>query len=145
MSITTQNLYSASYSAIETFLKGITNLDPRRRYRGNFIHASMPNINGKEFEGYPFIIIKTDIQENEPAFDGQISNKIFRCQLSIYCDDPNDIDGMSDKIASNFKDDTKLIDFKGRELSSSPIDYLIDLKGKKILYRNIWIIFRTRL
>lgn len=145
MSITTSNLYSASYSAIETFIKGISGIDPKRRDRKNFIHASQPNINGKDFEGYPFIILKIDLMEDHPSFDGQISDKTFKAQITIYCEDATDLDGMSDKIVSNYKSETQLTDFQIKQLNSSPINYLMDLKGKKILYRNIWLIFKKRI
>lgn len=145
MAITNQNLYSESFSQIQSFLKGISNLDPRRRHRANWIHPSMPNINDRGFSGYPFIILRTDILEDKPSFDGQISEKIFRTQITIYCDDPSDLDKISDKIAYNFNYNWQSTDFENKELTSSPINYLLDMKGKKILHRNIWIILRKRI
>ena len=145
MSLNTSNLYTESFKLIKEFLLGIAGIDPRKRYRGNIIHSSMPNINDRGFDGYPFIILKIDAMEDHPSFDGQISEKIFRTQITIYCDDPKDLDNISDKIAYNFKDETRLTEFKNRELNSSPINYLMDVKGKKILHRNIWLIFRKRI
>ena len=142
--ITTSNLYSSSYSAIKTFLEGLS-ADPKKRYRGNFVHASTPNINAKEFEGYPFIVLKIDIMEDKPTLDGQISDKNFRAQLMIYCEDATDLDNISDKITSNYKSETQLTDFQNKNLTSSPINYLMDMKGKKILYRNIWLTFKKRI
>lgn len=143
MALQTNNLYSESYQIIKDFLNDL-DIDPRKRYRGNWIHSSMPNINSKGFDGYPFIVLRVDLMEDNPTFDGN-EEKIFRVQVSIYCEDPANLDSISNKIIANFKDETKLTEFKSKKLLSSPINYTLDLKGKKILYRDLWFIFRRKL
>jgi hypothetical protein len=144
MSLSNSNLYSNPYNAIKDFITNL-NIDPKKGYRRNWIHASMPNINGKDFEGYPFIVLQIEVMEDNPSFDGQISDKTFRAKIIVYSDDSVQLDTICDSIAGNFKDETKLIDFKGRTLNSSAMNYTLDLKSKKILYRNIWLVFQSRL
>lgn len=145
MTLTTSNLYSESYNQLQNFLNNIPSLDPKNRYKTKIVHSSMPNINSKGFNGYPFIVLLVDQYEELPSFDGQISEKNFRVQITIYADEPTHLDSVSDKIARYYKDESYLTDFQGKELNSSPVNYLMDLKGKKILYRNIWINFSKRL
>jgi len=145
MAITNENLYSESYTEISNFLNSIPSLDPKNRYKTNIIHASMPNINSKGFSGYPFIVLLINSFEEEPSFDGQISDKIFRAEINIYAEDPSNLDNISDKVARYFKNESYLTQFEGKELNSSPINYLMDLKGKKILYRTIFLTFSKRI
>jgi len=140
------NLFSEPFNIIKNFLvKNIT--DPRGRYKTNFIHASMPQINNKGFDGYPFIIISNDVSEDgdNMSMDGQTSNKIFRIQLRIMSDQPTHIDSISDQIGEKFKDEALLTEFGAKELASSPIDWDLDVNGKKILFRNIGFIFQERI
>jgi hypothetical protein len=105
----------------------------------------MPAINSKGFEGYPFIVIKIDINEENKSFDNSTSQKIFKILLGIYSTESTDVDTISDEIFSNLKTETKLTDFSARELSSSPMNYLLDQNGKKVLYRNIGGILKSRI
>jgi len=143
MVITNSNLFSQSYTEIKNFLKNnIT--DPRNRYKANWIHASMPNINAKDFDGYPFIVIQIDLNEDNLSFDYS-SEKIFRILITVYSDEPTEIDSISNEIFSNLKDETKLTDFKIKIMESSPISWDMDLKGKKILNRRIGLIAKKRI
>jgi len=143
MALTNSNLFSESFNIVETFLKNnIT--DPRNRYKKHWIHASMPNINAKGFNGYPFIVLRIDINEENKSFDVDTSNKVFRILLQIYSDEATEVDSISNQIFSLFKDDTKL-SFQAKEVSSSPINYDFDMNGKKIIFRNLGIIARSRI
>ena len=144
MAITNATLFSNSYNAIKTFLNGISGLDPRNRYKTNWIHPSRPNINKKGFDGYPFIILKSEVLEKRKTFDNN-SEKVFRVTIEVYSDDASQVDTISDNIISNFQDETKLTDFSSREHTSSPIAYTLDLNGKKITYRMIGLIFRSKI
>jgi len=141
--ITNNNLYSASYNSIKTFLNGISGLDPRGRYKANWIHPSIPNINEKGFDGYPFIVLKIDVSEQEKSFDNSTSEKIFRIMIMIYSDDASQVDTISDNVVANFKNN--MTDFHAKEISSSPIAWNIDEHGKKISFRNIGILARNRI
>ena len=144
MTITNANIFSQAYNSTKDFLNGISGLDSRNRFKANYIHASLPNINQKGFDGYPFIVVRVDASEENKSFDSSTSTKVFRMIIGIYSDDPSQVDSMSDKIMSNLKDETQLTDFKAKELSSSPMAWDLDLKGKKISFRNIGIIARLR-
>jgi len=144
MAITNSTLFSGSFNAVETFLKDNIS-DPRSRYKKHWIHSSMPNVNSKGFNGYPFIVIRIDVGEENKSFDVSTSNKVFRILLSVYSDEATEVDSVSDEILSLFKDETKLTDFKAREVSTSPINYDFDINGKKIIFRNIGIIARSRI
>ena len=139
------NLFSEAYDEVETFLKGLSGLDPRNRDRANWIHASFPHINSKGFEGYPFIILRVDVNEENKSFDVVTSNKIFRVMIQIYSNEPTEIESISDKIFENFKGETNMTEFHAREMSSSPINWSLDINGKKVLFRNIGFIMRKRI
>ena len=143
--ITNANLFSESYNSVKSFLNEITGLDPRNRFKANFIHASMPNINQKGFDGYPFIILTINTSEENKSFDSSVSDKIFRVLLGVYSDDPSQVDSMSDLIISNLKDTTKLTGFQVKELSNSPMAWNMDEHGKKISFRNCAFIGRSRI
>jgi len=144
MTITNANLFSESYDAVETFLK--TNItDPRARHKSNWIHASMPNINSMSFEGYPFITLKINLDETNPSFDRAKSQKNFKAIITIYSDQPTDIETICDSIGSLFRSQTYLTDFDARELSSSPISWTLDQKGKKVLFRELNLDLRVRI
>ena len=145
MAITNDNLFSESYASVKAFLNGISGLDPRGRFKANYIHASMPNINQKGFDGYPFIILKVDLNENTKSFDSAISEKDFNIQIGVYSDDPPEVDSMCDKIVGGVKDVTNLTDFPNKELSSSPMDWSLNISGKKISFRLIGVIARSRI
>jgi hypothetical protein len=145
MTITNSNLFSEGYNSIKSFLEGISSLDSRHRNKSNWIHSSIPNINSKGFEGYPFIVIRLDVNESSRSFDRDTSEKVYNVLIKVYSDEATEVDSISDKIFNNFKDETKLTDFKARELSSSPLDWNLDQNGKKILYRNIGLIMKMRL
>ncbi len=143
MAITNSTLFTSSYDSIKTFLNGISGLDPRNRYKANWIHASMPNINDKGFDGYPFITLKVDVSEEEKSFDNSTSTKLFRIMISIYSKDATEIDTISNKICDSFK--TSLTDFSAKEISSSPIAWNLDEHGQKINFRNIGMLLRERI
>ncbi len=142
--ITNTNLFSASYNAVESFLKN--NLeDPRNRYKTNWIHASMPHPNSKGFAGYPFIILKINVSEDRKSFDPDKSQKTFTAMISVYSDQPTDIESVADKIGELFRDETKLTDFNARDINNSPISWTLDQNGKKVLFRDINLILRSRI
>jgi hypothetical protein len=145
MSITTSNLYSESYSVWEIFLKAIPNLDPKKRYRINLIHSSMPNINDKGFNGYPFIVLSIGVGEAKPSFDMRISEKTFRILISIWSPESTDIDGMSDKIINGLRTEGNLPEFQVLSLDNSNFSWDLDKNGKKILFRNINIVAKNRI
>ncbi len=142
MTITNENLFSEAYNSVKSFLNGIPNLDPRNRYKANWIHSSMPNINDKGFDGYPFIVLSVGIEEGKTSFD-ITSEKTFRVLISVYSKDALEVDNISNKIYSLFK--TSLNNFGAKELSSSPIDWNLDLNGQKILFRNLGFLMRSRI
>jgi len=144
MSLTKSNLYSEGFSIWNSFLKNnIT--DPRGRYKDDWIHASMPNINSKGFSGYPFIILSINIEEDNNSFDGVISQKIFRILISVFSDEATDVDSISNSIYNSIKDETKLTEFKVIRLDSSNFNWDLDKNGKKIIFRDIDIIARSRI
>ena len=145
MALTNNNLFSESYNTIKAFLNGISGLDPRGRYKANWIHASMPNINQKGFDGYPFIVLKINVGEENKSFNSAISDKVFRIEFDVYSDDPSQVDTISDSIVGGLKDVTKLTDFSVKDISSSPINWNIDFNGKKISFRIINVIGRSRI
>ena len=65
--------------------------------------------------------------------------------ITIYSNEASHVDLISDKIFSNIKDETKLTDFKGKEMSTSPINWDMDMNGKKVVLRSIGLIFRSRI
>jgi hypothetical protein len=144
MAITNSNLFSQSYTSIKSFLDGITSLDPRSRFKANWIHASMPNINSKGFDGYPFIVVQTTVSKQRKSFQSSISEKLIRANLIVYSDEATEIDTISDSITSSLEDETKLTDFQVKDIGPSPIDYDLDLNGKKIVFRNLGVILRCR-
>jgi len=145
MALSNSNLFSESYDLVKTFLNNISGLDPNNRFKANWIHASMPNINQSGFDGYPFIVLKIDVSEENKALDQQISDKIFRVNFGVYSDDPSQVDTISDSVVGNLKDPSKLTDFQVKELASSPMAWNMDEHGKKISFRNIGTIGRRRI
>ena len=143
--ISNDNLYSATFSEIKAFLDGISGLDPRGRYKANWIHSSMPHINQKGFDGYPFIVLKIDVNEDNNSIDNSVSTKTFRILLSIYSDDPSVVDTIAESIYNSLKSKSNLTELKNKNLSSSPLNWDLDLNGKKISYRNIGIIGNKRI
>lgn len=145
MVITNSNLFSQSFTLIESFLNGISGLDPRHRFKPKWIYSSMPNINSKGFDGYPLIVVKVDPSDEDKSFNPEVSEKVFRILLTVYSNEASDIDSISDKIFSNLKDETKLTDFPGKEMSTSPINWDLDMNGKKILFRSVGLILKSRI
>lgn len=144
--INQNNLFSESYNVVKNFLQNNVT-DPRARFKVDWLRASMPLVTDKGSPGYPFIIIRVDVGENPNAssMDAETSNKIFRVQLRVMSDQASDIDSISDQIAGKFKDEDKMTEFGGKELSSSPIDWDLDMNGKKVLFRNIGFIMEERI
>ena len=143
MTITNNTLFSASYDSVETFLKNNVT-DPKSRYKVNWIHASMPHINARGFEGYPFITLKINLNENEKTFDTN-TQKNFTAIIIVYSDQPTDIESVCDSIGKEFRDETKLTEFSAKNISASPIDWTLDQKGKKILFRELTLDLRGRI
>ncbi len=145
ITITNANLFSESFNSVKAFLESISKLDPRGRYKANWIHNSMPNINDKRFDGYPFIILKINVGEKNKSLDSSISDKVFRVLLGVYSNEPTEVDTISNSIVSNLKDKTKLTNFQAKEISDSPMAWDMDMKGKKISFRNIGFIGVSRI
>ncbi len=145
MVISNANIFSESFRLLENFLKDISGLDPRNRYKAKWIYSSFPEINSKGFNGYPMIVLRVDPADGNPSHDRTISEKTFRVLISVYSNEASDVDSIADKIFDNLKDETKLTDFKAKELSNSPIDWDLDVKGKKIIFRNIGMILKVRI
>ncbi len=145
ITITNDNIFSESYASVKSFLNGISGLDPKSRYKANWIHASMPNINQKGFDGYPFIVLKLNVNEEDKSFNSAIANKLFRVEIGVYSDDSSQLDTICDKIISGIKDVTKLTNFSNKDFDSSPVNWNLDMSGKKILFRIINIIARSRI
>jgi hypothetical protein len=141
MTITNSNLFSEPFNVIKSWINSIQNFDPRGRYKGNFIHSSMPNVNDKGFDGFPFLILKVDIEEGRKSTDSSTSEKIFRISLSIYSPESTQVDSMADKIRENLSS----LGISDKTLSSSPITWNLDEHGKKIHFRNVGIIARERI
>jgi len=142
MVITNNNIFSESYNEVESFLKNIT--DPKARYKVNWIHASMPHLNAKGFEGYPFMVLKINVDEDNKSFDDDTSQKNFRAMVRVYSDQPTDIETICDAIFSGLKASNTLT-FSSRDLEASPIDWTLDQKGKKVLFREIVLNLRSRI
>ena len=104
----------------------------------------MPDINAKNFDGYPFVVIEVDVSEDNKNFDNS-SEKVFNALISIYSTEPTEVDTIADSIYANLKDETKLTDFQVKDLSNSPLSWDVDMKGKKILNRRIGIIAKKRI
>jgi len=139
--ITNSNLFSESFSTLKNFIN--TNIvDPKHRYKKQWIHSSLPDITNRSFDGFPFITIDVDVSEQEKSFDRTISNKIFKAVIGIYSDQSTDVDSISDEMLSKFKDETltkNLNEFKSIEVASSPFDFDL-IGGKKISRRLIGFI-----
>jgi len=142
--LSNSNLFSKSYDLVETFLKNnIT--DPKSRYKVNWIHASMPKVNAQSFEGYPFITLKINVDETNPVFDRDKTQKNFRVFITIYSDQPKEIESICDEIGELFRDRNKLTDFSARDITASPINWTLDQNGKKVLFREIQLNLRSRI
>jgi len=142
MTITNTDLFSASYDELETFLKTIP--DPKGRYKVNFIHSSMPKVNAASFEGYPFMVLKINVDESNPSFDTSFSQKNFRAFITIYSDQPTHIESICDSIFSTLRTDTNLT-FGIKQMNASPINWTLDQNGKKVLFREIQLDLRSRI
>jgi hypothetical protein len=132
MTITNSNLFSESYNILKTFLNAnIT--DPKGRYKKQWIHDSMPNVQEVGFDGYPFITLQVDVTESKRAFDNTTSDKTFRALISVYSDQATDVDTISDQVVSKLKAE-QATELQVVELSSSPFDFQI-VGGRKIKRR----------
>lgn len=137
------NLFSQSYNIVESFLKDNIS-DPRNRSKPNWIHASIPNTNSMSFEGYPFIVLKINLNEDERSFSGK-NVKNFRALITIYSNEPTDIETICNEISEKFRDETKMTEFKLKVLESSPISWTLDMKGKKVLFRELTLDLKVRI
>ena len=138
-----ETIFTTPFNRIKDFL--INNItDPRRRFKSNWVHSSMPLINDKGFSGFPFIVLKVDVDEGNLSHDRDTSQKTFNAMITIYSTDGVEVDTLSDSIFSQFKDDTKL-NFSSKVMGRSDINWFLDNKGKKVIYRNIGLICRERL
>ena len=145
MALTNSNVFAESYSIVKTFIESISGMDPRLRFKSNYIHASMPHVNDKGFNGYPFIILQVSLSEDTKTFDVTTSEKEFNVLLTIYSDQATEIDTMADLIHANFKDETKLTEFKAREIASSEFNWNMDENGRKIHSRAVGFIMKVRI
>lgn len=145
MTLTNANLYSEGYTLVKNFLNGIAGLDPKDRAKANWIHATPPSVNGKAFDGYPYMVLRVDVSEDKKSFNPAVSEKIFRVLISVYSNEPTDIDTICDSINSALKTETNLTDFGSKEISSSPFQWDTDDHGKKICFRNLGFIMRSRI
>ena len=144
MTITNSNLFSESYNLVESFLKD--NLtDPRGRYKTNWIHASMPFVTSKGFKGYPYVVLTVNVREDTKSFDPEKSQKTFIVKMSIYSDQPTDIESVADEVGELFRDETKLTEFSTRDLENTPMSWTLDQNGKKVLFRDITLVLRSRI
>jgi len=146
MAVTNSNIFSETYTILKNFINSNVT-DPKRRYKKDWIHPSIPNITDQKFDGYPFIVISIDVSEEEKGFDRDTSNKVFRVLLGVYSPDSTEVDSISDEIMQKFKDTTltnAITDFQSIELSSSPFDFDV-VGGRKIHRRLIGIIGRKRI
>jgi hypothetical protein len=141
MALTNSNLFSESYGIIKKFID--TNIsDPKNRYKKQWVHPTMPNITDNRFDGYPFIVVEVDMNEESKSLDRSTSNKVFRALLSVYSDDAAQVDSIASEVLQKFKDETltnSLKEFKSMEIASSPFGFEI-LGGKKISRRLIGLI-----
>jgi len=146
MAITNSNLFSQSYTVIKDFLN--TNItDPKRRYKKEWIHPSLPNITDQGFDGYPFIVIQVDLDEDIKSFDRSTSNKTFRALIGIYSQKATEVDSVSDEVLSKFKNETltdNLSEFKSIEVASAPFEFEI-IGGRKIQRRLIGLMGKKRI
>ena len=142
--LTKSNLFSESYDIVKTFLESISGLDVRKRFKSIYIHPSMPNVNAKGFSGYPFIVVQSSVTEEDKSFDFGTSSKQFDILITVYSDEPTEVDDMCDLIFDNFRDTTKMTEFKARQISSSPFDWNMDQNGKKISFRSLGFIMKVR-
>jgi len=140
--ITNKNLFSESYNVVETFLKSIT--DPKSRFKVNWIHPSMPQINATSFEGYPFMTLKVNVVEDNKTFDNA-TQKTFKAIITIYSDQATEIETICNEISEDFREESKLTDFESKLFDASPIDWTLDQKGKKILFREITLEMKNRI
>lgn len=146
MTLATNNLYSESFTILKNFIN--TNLtDPRHRFKKQWVHASLPDLTNKGFDGYPFVVITVGVSETKNAFDINVSNKIFRIILSIYSDEATDVDTLADQLISIFRTQTltdNLNEFKAKILTASPLTTSI-IGGRKIYSRNVNFTGKKRL
>jgi len=145
MALTNSNVFAESYSIVKTFIESISGIDPRLRFKSNYIHASMPHVNDKGFNGYPFIILQVSLSEDMKTFDATTSEKEFSVLMTIYSDQATEIDTMADLIHANFKDETKLTEFKAREIASSDFNWNMDENGRKIHNRAVGFMMKVRI
>jgi hypothetical protein len=136
MTITNNNLYSESYTILKNFIN--TNLtDPRNRFKKQWVHASLPDLTNKGFDGYPFVVINMGLNEDEHSFDLNISDKTFRITLSIYSNEPTEVDTLADELVNKFRTKTltnNLNEFKAKSVTASPLSTSI-INGLKIYSR----------
>ena len=138
MAIGNDNLWTGAYSTVKAFL--VANLtDPRGRYKDNWVHPGMPNINNKAFNGFPFVTLTINFSDASPALDLVTTNKEALIIMEIVSDNAVEVDTWSDQIYSKIKTAGKLEEIKSKELDSSPIDYLTDENNKKVYTRTIGI------
>jgi len=147
MAITTSNLHTESFNIIKNFISD--NLtDPRYRFKKNWVHTGIPDINSKGFDGYPFWVIQINLNEEEKSFDRSTSQKVFRALCTVYSKEATEVDTLADEFLSKFKDETltnSLSEFKSIEVESSEFTTNQDFNGQKIYSRAIGIIGRKRL
>jgi len=145
MAIDRTNLYSESFEIIENFLKENIH-DPKNRFKKRWVYASMPNVTAKEFDGYPFIVATTNMSSGRSSINMQTEQVNIRVILDVYADDSAHLDNVCSQIYDKFKEDLEndLGEFKGKQLSDSPQDYVL-VNGRKVYTRSIGIVGKLRL
>jgi len=137
------SVFSTSYEQVYNFLNDNI-VDPRGRYKKKWIHNSMPNVNSKEFNGYPFITVSLEQNEDNPSFDKYFSQNNFRGVITVYSDEATEVDSICDEITNLYNDEDYLTYFKSKSILSSPFRWDLDLKGKKIMWRELTFSMRRR-
>jgi hypothetical protein len=141
MALTYSNLYTESFNQIKNFINGSLT-DPRNRFKKNWVHASIPDLTAKGFDGYPFFVINVDLNEQSPSLDIKENERNFRITIGVFSDEATQIDTLADEFLAKFR--TVLTDFKAKSIGSSSLSTQI-INGKKIYYRDIGLLTKKRL
>lgn len=146
MTLNSSNLFSDSFTQLKAFIN--TNItDPRSRFKKQWVHPNLPNITDQAFDGYPFITVDVNVDEENKSLDRSTSNKVFRITLGVYSDQSTEVDAIADAIFANFQSETitnSLSDFKSIIIDNTSFDFDI-IAGRKISRRLIKFLGRKRI
>lgn len=143
MAIGNDNLWSGTYSTLKTFLEANL-VDPRRRFKSNWVHPGPVNISAKGFDGFPFVILRVDYSDSNPSINLNTTTKEATIVFEVVSDSATEVDTWSDEIYNDIKTEGKLDEIKGKMVQSSPIDRFVDENGKKVYSRVITMTGRFR-